>query len=261
MKKIFLILFVFILLVSCASPKPEVDHPKVIKKIEQAALPGWAYQLPSAGNYVIGIAARSIYEDQMKDAAKQMAAVGLSRSKSSYTISKSAATTAEEFLTGGSASFKLIVSSSPQETERIYQNLELIDEEFYYGFYLALFSEKKTVLSENYKMRHVASFPDWYENDGLKIENNTIYSYASESSSDLITAWKKAAEKAQFEIGNYLEKEVQSILLSENDNVTTKIAIETRLKLTKMEVERSYITSELNDNLRSYKVYLEMVGR
>ncbi|MCF7792583.1 MAG: hypothetical protein K9N09_01945 [Candidatus Cloacimonetes bacterium] len=261
MKKLILLIFIAVLLVSCASKKPEAKPPKVVKKIVQEPLPAWVYQIPAGRDCVIGIASRTIYEDQMKDAAKQMATIVHSRNKASYTIEKAASTDKENYLQGGSAEFKLNVSSSPEETQRIYENLQLLDEAFYYEFYLALFAENGDSLSSLCTTKFIANFPDWYENDGLKVDENGIRCYASESSSNLISAWQRATEEARFELAKYLEKNVQSQLLSKDENITKKIAIETRLKLEEMQVTRSYVTSELKDNLRSYKVYLEMILR
>ncbi|MDO9578365.1 MAG: hypothetical protein Q7J16_10810 [Candidatus Cloacimonadales bacterium] len=260
MKRIFIIIIVFIVFAGCAQ-KPVEKEAKTIKKIEKMSLPAWAYELPQTGDFVIGISSHSIYEDQMKDAAKQMATVIHSRNKASYTITKSAATDKEEFLSGGSAQFKLNVSSDQEETQRIYESLKLLDEYFYYEFYLALFSENSAGVTESCKTRYVANFPDWYENDGLKVEEGYVRCCASESSSNLVSAWEEASMKARFEIAKYLEKNVQSELTSENEDITKKYAIETRLKLAELKISRSYITSELCDNLRSYKVYLEMITK
>lgn len=261
MKKISLLIFVVLLMIGCAAKKPEVKPPKVVKKIEQEPLPAWVYDIPAGRDCIIGIASRTIYEDQMKDAAKQMAAIVHSRNKASYTIEKAASTDKENYLQGGTAKFKLNVSSSPEETQRIYENLQMLDETNYYGFYLALFSEVGDSLSNACTTKYIANFPDWYDNDGLKVDEDGIRCYASESSSNLITAWQRATEEARFELAKYLEKNVESQLLSEDENVTKKIAIETRLKLEEMQITRSYVTSELTDNLRSYKVYLEMILR
>ena len=252
MKKNWIIFLFISLLLGCASQKSAEKEVKTIKKIEKMSLPAWAYDLPENGDFVIGISSRSIYEDQMKDAAKQMATVNHSRNKASYTITKSAATSKEEYLSGGSAQFKLNVSSDPEETQRIYENLKLVDEFLYYEFYLALYSENSSELTESCKTQYVANFPDWYKNEGLKVENGKVRCYATESSSNLVSAWDKAAEKARFEIAKYLEKNVQSELTNKNEDITKKYAIETRLKLAELQISRSYITSELFDNLRPY---------
>lgn len=258
MKRI-LILFCIILVWGCSSHKAQKAEPEIVKKIEIEQLPSWLYELPADKDLVIGIAARSIYEEDMKDAAKQMATVIHSRNKASYTIVKNAATNSENIIQEGTAQFKLNVSSSPEETQHIYENLNLLDETFYYDYYLAIFSENSDSLTSDKKTKYAANFPSWYQNDGLQIDEDNIRCYASESSSNLISAWQRAAEKARFELANYLEKNVQSELLNEDDRITKKIAIETKLKLEKMKITRCFISSHLSDNLRSYKVYLEMV--
>jgi len=260
MNKIAILLLILVLISGCASEIKIVEE-KEIKKIEKMSLPAWAYKLPPGDNLIIGIAGKSIYEDQMKDAAKQMAAVMHSRNRSSYTISKQAATDKEDFLSGGSAGFNLNVSSSPEETRRIYDSLKMLDETVYYGYYISLYSDGEATLSQKFKQQYVANSPDWYENDGLRLEGDFIYSYASASSSDLISAWENAAEQARFEIAKYLEKNVQSALTNENEQIEKKYAIETRKKSSHLRINRSFITSQLYDNLRSYEVILELTTK
>ena len=260
MNRIVTLFLIFIFIVSCVSEQQIVEK-KEIKKIEKMSLPAWIYELPPGDNFIIGIAGKSIYEDQMKDAAKQMAAVMHSRNRSSYTISKRAATDKEDYLGGGSAGFNLNVSSSPEETRRIYDSLVTLDEVDYYGYFITLYSDGKAILSDKFKKRYVANSPKWFENNGLKLDGDIILSYASTSSSDLITAWENAAEQARFEIAEYLEKNVQSSLTNKNDQIEKKYAIETRRKLSHLKISRSFITSQLYDNLRSYKVYLELTAK
>ncbi len=247
-------------MIGCASHKPEVKQPQIIKKIEQVSLPGWVFHLPPAGNYVIGIAARSFYEDQMKDAAKQMAAIIHSRNKASYAISKKASTTTDDYLRDGVAAFQLNVSS-PDETWKTYGNLQLVDEVFFHEFYLALFAEDTFAIDESYKDQILVITPSWYENEGLIVEEQTVKYHILESSSDLIAAWGRATEKARLQIAEYLQKNVQGRVLSENEQITKDVAIESRQKLKDLQISRSFISSELTDNLRSYKVYLEIKTR
>jgi hypothetical protein len=260
MNRIIFLVLMFLMITSCISEQKIVEK-KEVKKIEKVSLPAWVYELPPGDDFIIGIAGKSIYADQMKDATRQMAAVMHSRNRSSYTISKRAATDKEDYLSGGSAGFNLNVSSSPEETRRIYDSLVILDEVDYYGYFLTLYSDGKATLSDKHKKKYVANLPGWYENDGLKLEGDVILSYASTSSSDLISAWENAAEQARFEIAKYLEKNVQISLTNENEQIEKKYAIETRKKLSHLRINRSYITSQLYDNLRSYKVYLEITTR
>ena len=260
MNRIVFLFLILIILTGCVFEETVVEK-KEVKKLDKVPLPVWAYELPPGDNLIIGISGKSIYKDQMKDANKQMAAVMHSRNRSSYTISKRATTEKEDYLSGGSAGFNLNVSSSPEETQRIYNSLKMLDETDFFGYYLALYSDGKANLTEKHKKKFVLNSPVWYKKDGLKLEGDLIISFASASSSDLVIAWENAAEQARFEIAKYLEKNVQGAVLNENERIEKKIAIETRKKLSQLRINRSFISSQLYDNLRSYKVYLELTTK
>ena len=251
---------IFVVITGCVFENTVVKKTEV-KKMDKVSLPAWVYELPPGDNLIIGVSGKSIYKDQMKDANKQMAAVMHSRNRSSYTISKRAATEKEDFLSGGSSGFNLNVSSSPEETRRIYNSLKMLDEVVFHGYYLALYSDGKANLAEKHKKKFVLDSPDWYEKDGLKLEGDLIISCASASSSDLVIAWENAAEQARYEIAKYLEKDVQGAVINKNEKIEKRIAVETRKKLSHLRINRSFILSKLYDNLRSYKVYLELTTK
>ncbi len=251
-----LLIIMLLILLGCAS-QTEYEEVKMIHKIEYPQLPGWVYELP-AGEYVIGIARKSFDEDEMKDAAKQMAAVMKSRNEASYSIEKFASTTTEDLLRDGKAEFRLNVSASPETTRRLYESLQVIDEVFFFDCYLALFSLQKDNVTEKYKKRFVANFPDWYEKDKISVESSQIISYATGSSFNLVNAWESAAENARLEIAKYVEKDVQTALISRDEKMEKSLALETTKKLIEMKLRRCFISSELKDNLRSYKVFMEM---
>ena len=91
------------------------------------------------------------------------------------------------------------------------------------------------------------------------ISDNTINCLKTVSSSSMVLAWETAAEEARYEIAKYFEKEVQSAIINIDDEIIEKrIALETSEKLSMMKLKTSYITTELKDNLRLFKVYHEM---
>lgn len=256
MNKLLLVTVLFVLL-GCAS-QTEFEEVKMIHKIEYPFLPGWVYELP-AGEYVIGIAKKSFDENEMKDAAKQMAAVMKSRNEASYSIEKFASTTTEDLLRDGKAEFRLNVSASPETTQNIYETLKMVDEVFFFDYYLTLFSLQNDSVAEKHKNRFVTSFPDWYEKDKITVESSQIISHASGSSFNLVNAWETSAENARMEIAKYLEKDVQTALISVDEEMEKLLALETTKKLIEMKIKKCFISSELHDNLRSYKVLMEMV--
>ncbi|MBN1327613.1 MAG: hypothetical protein JW996_06660 [Candidatus Cloacimonetes bacterium] len=250
MKKIIPILLLVIL--GCAPEKQHYKKDNYIHKFEVVALPQWIYEIPPGGDFVIGVSQKSFARDDMIDAAKQFAAVIKSRNSGSYNITKYASSN-EEVRT-----FTLNVSSSPEETHRIYNSLELIDEAAFYDFFIALFGTPESAMAENYKTKIIRNYPDWFPENSLIIQENSILSYASASSSNLVSAWERAAEIARLELAKYLEKQVTGGIISTDEEIDKLIILETNRKLINMDITRSFIFSELNDALLSYKVYLEM---
>ncbi len=259
MRKIFPVIIIFFLLSGCASQQKEHWKSEAIHKIEAVELPAWFYELPKMDGCVIGISQKSFNVEDMKESARQMAAVMKSRNEASYSIDKFASTTSENIIEEGKAKFRLNVSASPEVTKRIYDSLQLIDEAYFYDFFIGLYSLNANEIPKEYKRKYVANLPDWYEEDAIIIEPDRILSRSSYSSSNLLSAWENAAEKARFEIAKYMEKEVQSALISDDERIEKKISLETRKKLIRMEMTRSFVSSELKDNLRSYKVIMEIM--
>jgi hypothetical protein len=252
---IIAIMATFILL-SCSSSPPAQAEP-VLKKVGMEALPCWLYQLPEEGDYVIGIAPRNFDRESMQDAARQMAAVMHSRNAGSFTINKFARTSGSDQLKEGTGRFRLNVAE-PETTQKIYNRLNLIDETYLYDNYIALFSLISNEIDESYCQKQVINFPEWFKKDDIIISDDVILSHSFESSHDLTTAWEKAAEKARLQLAKYLEKDVQSYVVSQDEKIEKQIAIESTRKLLNMNIFRSFILMKNFDSLISYEVYLEM---
>ncbi len=258
-KIINLILILFFFVIGCSAPNYyEYYEKESVHKIEMEKLPEWVYNLPVEGDYVVGISKKSFEKEKMIESAKQMAAVSKSRNTGSFAIEKFASKDSEDILKEGKVKFRLNVSSSPKEIENIFDNLNLVDETFFFDYYLGLFSTKRNDVEDVYKKKYISNQPEWFSGEKIKIEEKIIFSYSFASSYDLIIAWEKAAEQTRLAIANYLEKEVQGIVESTNENIEKIIALETAKKIEKMEIIRSFIISEMKDSLLSYKVFLEM---
>jgi len=256
MRNAILYVLVLLLFAGCAT-NIEIYKQETQDRLEIPPLPKWVYNTPE--NFVIGISQKSMNLDEMHEAAKQMAAVMESRNDGSYTIEKYAATSNENTLKSNITEFKLNVSSSPQKTEQVYNSLELVDSIEALGYFIGLFSSTNMEINASYKKPFIQRIPEYFEKDNLEISDNTINCYKTVSSSSLILAWENAAEEARYEIAKYLEKKVQSAIINIDDVITEKrIALETSEKLSEMKLKTSYITTELKDNLRLFKVYQEM---
>ena len=256
MKNVIILILSLLIIGGCATHN-EIYRQKAQDRIETPPLPKWIYNTPD--NFVVGISQKSMNYDEMQEAAKQMAAVMESRNNASYTIENYAATSSENILKSNVIEFKLNVSSSPQKTEQIYKSLKLVDSIEALGYFIGLFSSTNMEINISYKKPYIHRKPEYFEKDKLEIADNTINYHKTVSSSSLVLAWENAAEEARFAIAKYLEKKVQSAIINIDDEITEKrIAIETSEKLSQMKLKTSYITTELKDNLRLFKVYQEM---
>ncbi len=255
MKKVIILILTLLLIAGCATHN-EIYRQKTQDRFEIPPLPKWVYNTPA--DFVVGISQKSMNPDEMQEAAKQMAAVIESRNHASYTIDKYAATSSDNILKSNVTEFKLNVSSSPQKTEQIYNSFKLVDSIETLGYFFGLFSAIDLEVEASYKKPYIMRIPEYFEKDKLEISDNKIICFKTVSSSSLILAWEKATVEARYEIAKYLEKKVQSAIINTDEITEKRMALETSEKLSQMKLRRSYITTELKDNLRIFKVYHEM---
>lgn len=255
MGKILILILSILIIVSCATHK-EIYKQETQDRLEIPPLPKWVYNTPD--DFVVGISQKSMNPVEMVDAAKQMATVMKSRNNASYTIEKYAATTSDNTLRSNVTKFKLNVSSSPQKTREIYNSLELVESVEALGYFFGLFSPSGMGVNESFQISSIQRIPDNFEKDKLEISDYTINCYKTESSSSLVLAWQNAAIEARYEIAKYLEKSVQSAIINTDELTEKKIALETSKKLSQIKIKASYITTELKDNLRIFRVYHQL---
>ncbi len=255
MKNVIILILSLLIIGGCATHN-EIYRQKAQDKYETPPLPKWIYNTPD--NFVVGISQKSMNYDEMQEAAKQMAAIMESRNNASYTIENYAATSSDNTLKSNVYEFKLNVSSSPQKTEQIYNSLELVASIEALGYFFGLFTSTNLEIETSYKKPYIQRIPEYFEKDKLEISDNTINCYKTESSSSLVLAWEKAAVEARYEIAKYLEKNIQSAIINTDEFTEKRLVLETAEKLSMMKLKSSHITTELNDNLRLFKVYHEM---
>lgn len=245
-----------VIILSCSSVQLQ-EKVSLPHKLETTMLPRWVYKLPPGTDYVIGIAPRSLDTGMMQESAREMAAIMYSRNHGSYTIDNTAITTREDPVRSGSAFFRLNVGS-PDKAREYFNKLQLIDEAYSYEYYLGLFSLNGTKPDNYYKEKLVPNFPDWFNEREIADQDGVIKTCAQDRSYDLVIAWDRAAENARFELAKYLERQVQAAVISRDEEIDKRIAVESNRKLVNMKITRGYIVTESHDNLLSYIVYLEM---
>jgi len=255
MEKILILILTLLIFSGCATHK-EIYKQETQDRLEVPPLPKWVYNTPD--NFVVGISQKSMNPDEMVEAAKQMAAVMQSRNNASYTIEKYASTTHDNTLKSNVTEFKLNVSSSPQKTKEIYNSFELSDSVEALGYFFGLFSSSDLRLDVLNQRSSIQRMPDYFEEDKLEVTKNKLICNKTVSSSSLVLAWVNAATEARYEIAKYLQKEIQSAVINTDEITEKRIAIETSEKLSQMKLKASYITTELKDNLRLFRVYHEM---
>ncbi|MDP8202146.1 MAG: hypothetical protein P9M11_08390 [Candidatus Tenebribacter burtonii] len=255
MKNVIILILTLLVIGGCVTHN-EIYKQKTQDRLETPPLLKWIYNTPES--FVVGISQKSMSSEKMQEAAKQMAAVMESRNSASYIIEKYAATSSDNTLKSNVIEFKLNVSSSPQKTEQIYNSLELVDSIEVLGYFFGLFSTINKEVSTSFNKAYIQRIPEYFEKDKLEISGNTINCYNTKSSSSLISAWENAAIEARYEIAKYFEKKVQSAIINTDVITEKRIALETSEKLSKMKLKSSFITTELKDNLRTFKVYHEM---
>ena len=256
MKKIFYLLIISVIF-GCVSRNYDYYERPTIHKIVREPLPQWFYELPSE-NFIVGISQKTADEKNNIEAAKQEAAVTMSRNKASFTVNNFAERNSEDIMKSGKAELKINVSFSPTETNRIFSQLKLVDKTTYFDYFIALFSVSETLLDENSERKYYLFAPDWLAKNKILPTASGLNIYAAATSANLIDAWEKAAENARLQAADYLEKNVEGLVKSNNEEIDKLIALETNKIVGNLIIARSYIQTEMKNSLVGYKVYLEM---
>jgi len=260
MKRIFFGAFCLLLLAGCITHQGSYKEKNelALKQMKTMPLPRWMYQRPT-GNYVIGLSHKTKNPAAMQDAAKQSAAVNLSRNTDAIAIVNTATANSSQMLSSGSVHFNLVVSASPQLLKQKFTALNLVDECTYYENYIGLYSTTATSVGEQWTAETTQPRPSWADDLGLKLTDTQVISRAFGRSSDMILAWDKAMDAARQNIAQYLEKEVMGGVISTGTKVEKKISVETRIRVGKMCVSRSHVEAQIANSLLSYFVYVEVV--
>ena len=154
--KISLMMLIGLMFTGCSNDIIIHNIQQPEKRIIKESFPFWVYQIPENENTVVGISHLTFDEKKYIEAAKQMAAVMMSRNESSFVVDKYAETNSENIIKTGKAEFKLNVSSDPQKTEELFSKLKLITSYKYNGYFIGLFSLKNLKLPEKYKKESIS---------------------------------------------------------------------------------------------------------
>jgi len=256
MKKIMWFLLIILLAGCSASSKPTIKSPQPnLEENMQADLPGWVHIIPPG--MVVGIAPNTANKENSVDAACKMAAVFSNRNRSSILISKMGNRDAEDDLADVQVKFRMNVGD-PKRAQKEYENLILIDEAKLHNYFIGLFAPVETEVGKLLNVKTTSGVPLWFQKGKLQDDEGVVTCHEIGSSADFVRAWEKAAENGRLRIAEYLEKHVQGLLASHNNNIDKYISVETAKNVDSFKILRSAVQVCYQDHLLSYKVYMEV---
>ena len=259
MKKL-LFLLSFILLFGCNNSSTQKVNKvkKSKKKLAEIKLPYWFWNLPN-NNSVIGISFVESDVKRMIEAAKQDAAIQLTKSKSAIIISKDALIDNFDGNNASSRKLEYDIVGSKKLLRKNYKKLSLIDSCLLFNnYYIALFSTKPIKSLNNNIESHQQKIPNWFKKEGLVISKKEVFYYASATSKSLDIAYSKCFQSGRMEIAKYLHKEVKAMDKITNDFTERVYTAETIKRLKDISSIKNYVSySKVNGKIK-YTVYMKI---
>lgn len=261
MKKLILLLFIFVLLAGCAGKKKSIETPSKSGKVQTLQVPAWFLE-PPEGNYVLGLSKLSIENLEMKTAAFQHGVVQYCRNQSSYIVNKKAMRESEYKFVPGSAGYQIIVNSNPDLLKSVSEKLELLDSFWFFDNYIGLYgmnasSFNNSKVSISFSESFDNKKPEWFKS-GLHKKGSQIFVNVRADSYSLDYAWQKAYDAARVKLAAYLETDVSSTVYHINEKEDKLIALETTKKMGRISLNRCYAKRYIGSGGPGYCVFLQI---
>ena len=260
MKKIIYLFVILILFNGCTiTIKKSNNAPKKKKQAKTIELPAWFWELPN-NNCVIGISYFENDVHRMIEAAKQDAAIQMTKSKSAIIISKRASIDTFDESNEKIREVDYDVVGNKKLLRKNYNELSLIESTIIFNnYYIALFSTKPV---KNLNNKIVSNFdktkPDWFRNKGLVTKNNNVFFYSKASSSSLDNAFNKCLQKGRMSIGRYLKKEIKAMDKDTNNFTKRVFSQETIKRLNNITYLKNFVTYSKIDGKMKYTVFMKI---
>lgn len=265
MKKSLLLLIILgLALVSCHQNRhvgPVTPVPVNVQTVEPFDAPAWLWDLPD-GQYAIGIA----YSDGISGtavgssaeiAAKEYAAVCMSRSKSSFVVDNKIVVMENDEQILNQMNFNVVVSADPQIMHTANEKLKLVDKIDHKGYFIGLYGYNKTKVNNEIWPMTMDNLPDWTKLSVSK-DNKNLYATGMAVEAYLMTALFTAHENAAKELGRYKKQLVMSILKSVNDRVDKKGLFETLTRSYDSYIDKVHIVMIKNNQTPSFRAYVRL---
>ena len=267
---LMILLFALLLFASCARSfdTPPPQERSVIRHGSFDA-PAWLWNLPQ-GKYAIGIA----WEDGMfgsgaREAAKEFAAVSLSRNRGSFVVDKSmiVSLAAERTIDWQQVGYNLVVSADTDYLHYAHTHLREVDSYSINGYLICLYNladqEDTPIITAAQKTRRQmteSSMPAWCSAPELSTDSGKVYSVASSHQANLIDAIFHAQEQALKQMGRYRLQNVLSRVLATESMLEKAVAMETVVENQPSWIDGIFVLSVRHNHTPSYRVFIRLKG-
>lgn len=275
MKKVFIlttltIVLIIMLFTSCSKNKqvePEqkgIAIPTISKTTYSVInIPAWL-MLPPDGNVAYGIAVDSNNKKHSPlNAAKEFAAVSLSRNHGSFIVDKSALLSLSEQkeIDYKKVDFNVVVSSDTTYLNSAVKELKPIAETSFHGYRILLMGKEDHEVNNDIIQASVSNTPAWCKNQQTFEEDGFVYVIGTSADANLALAWKNAQESALRKLAQYRLLNVMGILNATDNQTQKAMLIETVAKNTDASFAKNWVFHKQVNNASSYSVFIMLKAK
>ncbi|MEA1972197.1 MAG: hypothetical protein U9N34_02730 [Candidatus Cloacimonadota bacterium] len=256
MKRLFYI-FLLLLLFGCMKPTLQIKKKVRKKKNTIINLPHWFWELPN-NDCVIGISFVESDIHRMIEAAKQDAAIQITKSKSAIIVSKRASL---EYSDGDKMrEVEYDIIGSKKLLRNSYNKLSLIESAILFNnYYIALFSTRPISKLKNNQISNKNMIaPNWFKKEGLEIKKKQILYFSKSTSHTLDKAFSKCLQKGRMSIGRYLKKEIKAMDKDNNTQSKRVFTQKTIKRLENISYQKNFISYNEIDGKMKYTVFMKI---
>ncbi len=248
-------------LLSCTSNRQIREVPPAADpvQIQDFEAPAWLFDIPK-GQYVVGIAwADGMTGSGAEDAAREFAAVSISRNNASFVVDKSIIVTLSEQreLDWNQVGYNVVVSADPQIMHHAFANLHLVEKYEKNGYFIGLFNYGAAAVNTEIEAMG-KDLPPWARGNDISADQDAVYGVGVSTQAYLMDAWFEAQENALKSIGKYRLQNVLGRILAINDRLEKAVAMETVTQSNHSYLDKAHIVHIRNHQTSSYRVYLRL---
>lgn len=229
----------------------------------QITIPSWILNVPAESLLSIGVSKKTKDNETMIEAARQQAAILLSRNKAAISITNSAYfdKETEKSEESETVSFEHTASADTSLLMMLADSLQVLDHAYINDYYIGLFGINPVSITNRYITYRTLDNMIARFSEPIRRENCYLYANGFSRSADLSEAIENSFEKAQIQLSKYLRINTQSLTKVENDVVTNTVLLETTQRLDNIRLSCIYLRAIKQDNRISYLANTEIEMR